>query len=338
MKGGINDTRLSSSVLRFRQVEEFLLKGIASGRFPVGQRLPSIAWTASHLGFAHKTVHKAYSLLLERGVIESVPRKGYYVRSAAPLLPLNIFLLLDNYSTYKQSLFQTIKQDFGTEAELSVYFHFYDAELFRRCIQENVRRYTTYIISPFYMEDLEDVLSSLPPERLYLLGRHPRSLRQEYHGVFQDFHQDMIRGLTATGDRMWKYDRLVFYFRDSVTTPPIELMNGFVDFCRDMRMDHRIVRANERPRIHQGEAYIVIDDEDLISLVQMAHEKHYILGQDLGLISYNDTPIKSVISTSGVSVISTDFEQMGHSVVQMVKEGRFDHLINPSCFIDRGSF
>lgn len=336
--GSPTDTALGTSVLRFRQVEDFLLEGIAAGRFPVGQRLPSIAWTAAHLGFAPKTVHKAYCLLLERGVIESVPRKGYYVRSAAPVLPLNIFLMLDNYSPYKQSLFQTIKQDFGTEAELSVHFHFYDPALFRRYIREHARRYTTYIISPFYMADLEEVLSCLPPERLYLLGRHPRSLRQEYHGVFQDFRQDMVRGLTATGDRMWKYDRLVLYFRDSVTKPPVELMNGFVEFCRDMRMDHRIVRANETPRIHQGEAYVVIDDEDLIALVQMAHEKHYTLGQDLGLISYNDTPIKSVISTSGVSVISTDFEQMGHSIVSMVQQGCFDHLINPSCFIDRGSF
>ncbi len=335
---GTPDTSTESSVLRYRQVEDFLLQGIAEGRFPVGQRLPSVAAMAARFGFAARTVHKAYCGLLRQGVIESVPRKGYYVRCLSAPHPLRVFLLLDNYSPYKQSLFQTIKQEFGEQAELSVYFHFYDPQLFRRYIRENARSYTTYIVSSFYMEDLEEVLAGLPPERLYLLGRHPRNLQQAYHGVFQDFRQDLIRGLTATGDRLWKYDRLVLYFRDSVTRPPVELLDAFVAFCKDMNLDHRVVRPGERPRLQAGEGYLVIDDEDLISLVGLSQQKGYRLGEQIGLISYNDTPIKGVISSSGVSVISTDFEQMGRSIVEMVRGGRFEHRVNPGRFIDRSSF
>lgn len=332
------DDTEKSSALRFRQVEDFLLREIARGRFPAGQRLPSVLQTARQLGFAPKTVHKAYTGLLRRGVIESVPRKGYYVRRSASGGPLHVFLLLDNYSPYKQSLFQTIKQAFGEEADLSVFFHFYNPGLFRRYIRENARRYTTYIVSCFYQEELEETLSLIPPERLYLLGRHPRNLQHAYHGVFQDFRQDVIRGLTATGDRMWKYHRLVLYFRDSVTQPPLELMEGFVDFCKDRQIDYRVVRPGETPRLHQGEGYLVIDDEDLIALVRLAQQKRYRLGEEIGLISYNDTPIKSVISTSGISVISTDFEQMGRAIVEMVNGERFDHRVNPGFFLDRGSF
>lgn len=327
-----------SSVLRFRQVEDFLLRGIAEGRFPEGMRLPSVIALARETGFAPKTIHKAYGGLLRRGVVESVPRKGYYVRSNSVPRSLRVFLLLDNYSPYKQSLFQTIKQEFGEQAELSVYFHFYDPVLFRRYILDNARRYTTYIVSPFYTTDLEEVLEEIPPERLYLLGRHPRSLSQQYHGVFQDFRQDVVRGLAATGDRMWHYDRLVLYFRDSVTQPPVELLDGFTEFCRDMKMDYRVVRPGEPSRIRQGEGYLVIDDEDLIALVGMAQQRGWRLGNQIGLISYNETPIKSVISATGISVISTDFQQMGRSVVDMVHRRCFDHRFNPSHFIDRHSF
>lgn len=323
---------------RYKQVEEFLLSGISSGEYPIGGRLPSVIQMAERFGYAAKTVHKAYKALMEQGVIESVPRKGYYVISTHATRRYNIFLLLDNYSSYKQSLFQTIKRDFGRESELTVFFHFYDPELLRRYIRENRGKYTTYIVSPFYMEDLEEHLSMLPPERLYLLGRHPKTLVREYHGVFQNFRQDIIKGLTATGDRMWHYNRLVLCFRDSVTTPPLELLRGFVEYCKDRKMEYRVLHHLDSLKIYKGEAYIVIDDQDLIALVRLVREKGYRLGEDVGIISYNDTPMKEIVGEGGVSVISTDFVAMGHAIVRMVQEHRYDHLLNPCYFINRGSF
>lgn len=335
---GVLECDLSVERLRSRQVEQLVLRDIERGIYPLGERLPSVVALAGELGVAAKTIYKVYQELALRGIVEAVSRKGYYVISTQVARQHHIFLLLDNYSTYKQSLFQTMKREFGPESELTVHFHGYDPALFRRCLCENRGKFSTYIVSTFYMEELEELLLLLPPERLYLLGRHPQTLKREYHGVFQDFRQDVVRGLTATGDRMWYYERLVLCFRDSVTRPPSELLRGFSEFCKDRKVEYRVLRDNDRLRIQRAEAYLIIDDNDLIDFVRQCRDKGYTPGEDVGVISYNDSPMKEIIGDTGISVISTDFTAMGESMVEMVQQQRYDHLLNPSYFIDRGSF
>ncbi|WP_332913348.1 substrate-binding domain-containing protein [Algoriphagus boritolerans] len=41
------------------------------------------------------------------------------------------------------------------------------------------------------------------------------------------------------------------------------------------------------------------------------------LGRDIGVISYNDTPLKEILA-DGITTISTDFHQMGKTIAEQI--------------------
>jgi DNA-binding LacI/PurR family transcriptional regulator len=57
-------------------------------------------------------------------------------------------------------------------------------------------------------------------------------------------------------------------------------------------------------------------------------------GKDIGLISYDDTPIKGIL-LGGVTVITTDFEQMGKTAGELIVGKRMERIANPARIIKR---
>lgn len=57
-----------------------LRQGILAGQYQPGDRLPSTLEIMERTGVANLTVRGAYRLLVEEGLVESVPKKGFYVR------------------------------------------------------------------------------------------------------------------------------------------------------------------------------------------------------------------------------------------------------------------
>ncbi|MFV0420895.1 PLP-dependent aminotransferase family protein [Oleidesulfovibrio sp.] len=73
---------------RYHEVEQHVLRLIDSKQYPPGSRLPSLRAVARHLTASLSTVCHAYEELERRGVVESRPRSGYYVRTLPSPLPL----------------------------------------------------------------------------------------------------------------------------------------------------------------------------------------------------------------------------------------------------------
>jgi len=46
-------------------------------------------------------------------------------------------------------------------------------------------------------------------------------------------------------------------------------------------------------------------------------EGDLVVGRDVGVISYNETPMKKII-LDGITTISTDFEMMGRRVAEVI--------------------
>lgn len=68
---------------RFQRYAEELAEVIRSGDLPAGARLPSVREASRLRRISPSTVFEAYYLLQARGLIESRPRSGFYVRGAA---------------------------------------------------------------------------------------------------------------------------------------------------------------------------------------------------------------------------------------------------------------
>lgn len=69
------------------QIQQMIAEGILSGRFHVGEKLPSSRKLAAHLGVSRITVTLAYTELLANDYLTARGRSGYYVSENAPVPP-----------------------------------------------------------------------------------------------------------------------------------------------------------------------------------------------------------------------------------------------------------
>ncbi len=70
------------------QIQQMIAGGILSGRFHLGEKLPSSRRMASHLGISRITVTLAYTELLANDYLTSRGRSGYFVSPNAPVPPV----------------------------------------------------------------------------------------------------------------------------------------------------------------------------------------------------------------------------------------------------------
>ncbi|WP_170416310.1 PLP-dependent aminotransferase family protein [Ruegeria atlantica] len=69
------------------QIQQMIAEGILSGRFHVGEKLPSSRKLAAHLGVSRITVTLAYTELLANDYLSAKGRSGYFVSQNAPVPP-----------------------------------------------------------------------------------------------------------------------------------------------------------------------------------------------------------------------------------------------------------
>lgn len=73
---------------RYQTVEKSVLSLIESGELGAGEKLPSLRVMGRRMGLSISTVNQAYIELEAKGVVESRPRSGFYVRESFRKLPL----------------------------------------------------------------------------------------------------------------------------------------------------------------------------------------------------------------------------------------------------------
>ena len=47
--------------------------------------------------------------------------------------------------------------------------------------------------------------------------------------------------------------------------------------------------------LEKGDLFVTIEESDLVSLIKQIKEDEFILGDEIGIISYNDTPLKDLL-------------------------------------------
>ena len=77
-------------------------------------------------------------------------------------------------------------------------------------------------------------------------------------------------------------------------------------------------------------------EEDLVKLIKLTRSKNLELGKNVGIISYNETPLKEILS-EGITVISTDFVKMGETAASLVLNKKKEKIKNPFTLIKRNS-
>lgn len=322
----------------YQQITDIILTGIKADTIQVGDTLPSINQVAKENYIARETVIKSFSALQERGIVQPVQGKGYFIMTKSVDIRNRVFLLFDTFSAYKQTFYKGLRDSLGTNCFIDLYFHHFNLKIFKKLLSEAIGNYTHYVVLPFDYPEIADYLKDMPEDRLYLTDRYPGYLKAGYSAVYQKFDDDIFQALTTAEILIRKYNSLTLVFCDTLTVIPCELKEGFERYCKHNGVKYRISCGIIRDeKIRKGDSFLIIDDDDLVRLVEIANERKLVIGQDIGIISYNDTPLKKVV-VNGISVISTDFKKMGETIAGMILNNERGCIQNPCRFIDRGSF
>jgi DNA-binding transcriptional regulator YhcF (GntR family) len=329
---------------KFRQMIDGIMNAIERKDIVRGESLPSVSQICKQFSLSRDTVVKAYNELKRQGIVEAIPRKGYYVASEYIKHTNRVFLMIDAFTPYKQVLFNAFKDDLGDDAIIDIYFHHCNIELFESLILDNMGKYSVYIVTAFAHSYMPKVFAKLDSEKFLapngnsthlLIVDRERAYFDNYSYICQDFTTALYDSLQSGLSLFKKYNKLVLVF-PMPGNHPKEIMDTFGRFCRDINMDHKIIHDLKMDTIKQGNAYFVLDDFDLVYIVEQCKLSKYTLGEDIGVVSYNDTAMKR-IAGNGITVISTDFADLGRKAALWVRNPKKVQEIVPTELIVRSS-
>ena len=153
--------------------------------------------------------------------------------------------------------------------------------------------------------------------------------------MYENFERDIFTALEQALPHLQKYHTIKIIFPEN-SYYPNEIVNGFTSFCQEYTFNYRVVHDISDEPIHAGEVYINLMDNDLVVLIEKIIESKYVVGKDVGVISYNETPLKKII-LNGITTISTDFEAMGVETARIIQEGNLRHVQIPFSLMVRSS-
>ena len=318
---------------KYKQIVTSIEKAIENGKIIKGDRLPSINKLCLEFSLSRDTVLQAYEELKKRGIIYAILGKGYYIKSAEITIKQKIFLLFDEFNSFKEDIYNSFLKNIGKDVHIDIYFHHFNIEMFRKLINESNGNYTKYIIMPTNLPYAASVIKTLPAKEVFILDQTNHDLRS-FPAVFQNHKKDIYDALLKGKLHLNKYNKLVLIFPGF--REPLGMKEGFVNFCHDFTFECLVINEFVDREITIGEVYIIPNDRDLVSVIEKSKLQKLQLGNDFGIISYNETPLKKVVE-NGITTISTDFEAMGKIVATMLLKGKKDQIENKSDLIIRNS-
>jgi DNA-binding transcriptional regulator YhcF (GntR family) len=324
-----------SQVPKYKQIVKAINLAVGDGKLKIGDHLPSINAFCKEFSISRETVITAYKELCSIGLVSSSQRKGYYISASKSKLKHKVFLFLDEFNSFKEVLYNGLTEGFLGKGNIEVYFHHFNFKIFETIINENIGKFTSYVIMPIPHRDTQKLFKSIPEGKLFILDVGLEPFGKIYPSVCQNFEKDILSALNSASDLLVKYNKQVLVYPEVIQKQEATI-KGFLSFCKERNIQNEVIENAVERTLTKGEAYIVIQDSDLVHLIHHAKAAALELGKDIGIISYNETPLKSVVAT-GVTVLTTDFKGMGTKMAEMILSGKKDHVENLSYMIRRGS-
>ena len=335
-----------SRIPKYQQVVNSIIHDIEKGYLQVGQKIPSINEISEEYYLSRDTVEKAYNQLKDRKIITSTKGKGYYVARTDLISKLNILFLLNKLSSYKMRIYNSFTKSIGSNAHVDLQIYHCDPKIFLNVLEENLEKYDAFVVMSHFKDgqqhhisitkDILKALKKVPEDRLILMDNNLPGLKGDFAAIYQDFKMDIYEALRDGINTIKKYNKLILVYPSQSLYPyPKEILMGFRKFCVEFNIDFEILdEIYDDMELHQKDAYIIIEEMDLVSLIKQVRDKKFELGNDIGIISYNDTPLKELL---GITVISTDFKLMGDTAAYMLLKGKKEKVKNAFRFINRNS-
>lgn len=327
-----------SATPKYMQLANSVIKAIHEEKLEKDDLLPSINELSFEFEISRDTAEKGYKYLKQIGILGSVPGKGYFVKSTEVNQPLKIFLLFNKLSAHKKIVYDSFVKTLGNMASVDFYIYNNDFSLFKRLIQNHKNEYTHYVIVPHFLEGGEgacDIINQLPPDKLLILDKLIPGIKGQYAAVYENFEKDIYDALEQLREKLSRYHTIKMIFPE-YTYHPVEIIKGFKRFCHQYAFGCKVVHDISIEPIKEGEVFINLMEDDLVTLIEKILATKMKLGKHVGVISYNETPLKRVI-LNGITTISTDFDFMGKKTAELILNRSTEHFEVPFAVIERAS-
>jgi DNA-binding transcriptional regulator YhcF (GntR family) len=335
-----------SRIPKYRQIVNAIVEDIKRGALTVGQRIPSINEISEEFYLSRDTVEKAYAFLKEKKIIVSARGKGYYVSRTDLASSASVLFMLNKLSPFKLQIFNSFVAAMGnqTQVDLSVYHG--DPRILLATLHENTGRYDHYVLVPHFCDNIPhqndicleviEALRRIPEDKLLIIDNYLPDLQRNVAAVYQDFRMDIYEALQEGIHDLKSYRKLHLVFPRMTVYPFFhDIVRGFRKFCSDYNFESDVRdHIREETSITEGDAYVVIEESDLVSLIKILRNRNLTPGKEVGVISYNDSPLKDLL---GITVITTDFHAMGETAAYMILRKKKDVVKNVFSMIKRKS-
>lgn len=329
----------------FKQISGQFLTWIREGKLQPGDHLPSMNQLAIMLGISRETAKKTYNLLVREKAVVAQRGKGVFVAGKDGSAIKDILVIFDKQSIYNQILLQSMQEKLEGMARFTILLHGQNPDVLEYCLDSSLDRYDYYVVSPHFpmdavsQERAAKLLSRIPNRKLIMVDNWLQQVQGNYGVVYQDFRNDACTVLTKAKEEMVESGE-----RLRVIVLPQSLYGSFIlesvrDFAKSLNIKISVYKTAPKDW-EKGDVAIVINsqlDSGLVELARHIYSCKLVPGKDVRIISYNEFPLNELV-LGGLTVISTDFRQMGRTAAEMIITGTLSKIHNPFTMIRRKSF
>ena len=326
------EVELKGRGTKVQQLSAYIQDSIALNNLKAGDELPSINQLSSRFSLSRDTVFKSFLDLKARGIIDSIHGKSYIVASRTK----NILLVLDEYSTFKEMLYNTLISNLPTTYKVDLWFHQYNEHLFNKIIRESLGKYNKYLVMNYDNEKFSDILSKIDKRNLLLLD-FGNFDKREYSYICQDFENSLYKSLSSIKDNLAKYKKLN-YVLSREHKHPQSSKAAFSQFCLDNNFEFDILEeVSDKTMILKDHFYLVVKQEDVVNIIKQSKVCKLKMKRDFGLLAYNENLFYEIVG-NGISSIGIDWGKMGSLSSDYISTDQPVQIYLPTVITFRGSF
>jgi len=322
--------------LKSEAFADAIISAIKENEIKVGDPLPSINEIIKELNLSRKTIYTGYSILREQGIIGARERIGYYISSENVKKRLHILFVVNSLSPYLRDLFDALRARLESFAKIELSTHGANPKTFTSLLKDNIEQYDKILISGFNHSSFKKELEKIPSEKLILFSRDGGFKKAENY-FLQDFLEGTYNALLQVSDTLTKYKNFYLIYDKKDKNFPIEIAQATEKISTHLGLKFFHLNNLSDTIDFRKSLFLLIDDNDLVAILEKIEKKKLVLGQDAGIISYNETAIKRVIR-QGISTISIDFKKMGEMIADSILNAENKQIKMETKFIKRPSF
>jgi DNA-binding transcriptional regulator YhcF (GntR family) len=315
---------------KYLQISNSILRAIEERQIVQDDILPSINDLSVALEVSRNTIERAYKELKRFDAIDSIAGKGYFVTNVHFNQQIKVLLLFNKLSSHKKIVYDAFAQRLGSHAAIDFYIYNNDFNFFKKLVADKIEHYSKCVIVPHFFENDQnafEVINAIPKEKLILMDKLVEGVTGDFGAVYENFGQDIYGALEQLLSRLSKYNTLKIIFPEHSYYSK-EIITGFKNFCREYAFDYDVINSVEQEVVESGSAYINLMEDDLVKLIEKIIAVKLKVGKQIGVISYNETPLKKVI-LDGITTISTDFTMLGEKAAELILNNSRQHISIP---------